>query len=135
MSRVRERFDEEYYRRFYADSETRSVTPAEVRRQMGFVAAYLKHMDLPVRRMLDLGCGLGLMREPLREAFPRASYTGVEWSEHLCDRLGWEHGSVVDYPGRGRFDLVLCHDVIQYLDDTQAARAIDNLSRLTRGVL
>jgi SAM-dependent methyltransferase len=132
---VRRCFDAQYYRRFYGDAATRSVTPAEVRRQVAFVAAYLRHMGLPVRRILDLGCGLGLMRDPLVEAFPAARYAGVEWSEHLCQQLGWEHGSVVDYGGRGRYDLVVCHDVIQYLSDADAARAIDNLARLTRGAL
>ena len=33
------------------------------------------------------------------------------------------------------FDLVVCYDVLQYLDDRTAARAIANLGRLTRGVL
>ena len=135
MADARRCFDAAYYQRFYGDTETRSVTPAEVRRQAGFVTAYLKHMNLPVRRILDLGCGLGLMRAPLLEAFPRARYRGVEWSEHLCERLGWEHGSVVDYVGRGRFDLVICHDVIQYLDARDAERAIKNLARLCRGAL
>ncbi len=133
--RVRQEFDAGYYRRFYADSDTRSVTPSEVRRQVAFVTAYLKHMDLPVRRILDMGCGLGLMRRPLSEGFARASYTGVEWSEHLCERLGWQRGSVVDYAARWPFDLVVCHDVIQYLDDAHAGRAIDNLARLCRGAL
>jgi len=135
MSTVRRQFDAQYYQRFYGDAETRSVTPAEVARQVAFVTSYLKHMDLPVRRILDLGCGPGLMREPFLEAYPRATYTGVEWSEHLCRQLGWEQGSVVDYEGRGRFDLVVCHDVVQYLDDRDASKAIDNLARLARGAL
>lgn len=135
MSRVRTQFDAGYYQRFYADAATRSVTADEVQRQVGFVTAYLAHMGLPVRRMLDLGCGLGLMREPLLAAFPTASYTGVEWSEHLCAQLGWQHGSVVDYRSRSPFDLVVCHDVLQYLDNPQASRAIDNLARLSRGAV
>ncbi len=135
MARVREQFDASYYRRFYGDAATRSVTPAEVARQMAFVTSYLRHLRLPVRRVLDLGCGLGMMRAPLLDAFPRASYTGVERSEYLCERLGWTHGSVVDYQARHPFDLVLCHDVLQYLDDADAGRAIDNLARLCRGAL
>jgi hypothetical protein len=42
---------------------------------------------------------------------------------------------VVDYRARRTFDLVLCHDVCQYLSDAAAARAITNLSRLCHGVL
>ena len=135
MSRVRTRFDAQYYQRFYADAATRSVSGAEVSRQVAFVTAYLAHMNLPVRRVLDLGCGLGLMREPILAAYPAATYTGVEWSEHLCERLGWQHGSVVDFRARTPFDLVVCHDVLQYLDNAQAARAIENLATLCRGAL
>ena len=135
MSTVRDTFDAAYYRRFYQDAATRSVTTAEVRRQVDFVVAYLRHMALPVRRILDLGCGLGLMREPLLAAWPRARYQGVEWSRYLCERLGWEHGSVVDYRARAPFDLVVCHDVVQYLDDARARQAIDNLAALCRGAL
>jgi len=135
MARVREHFDAAYYRRFYGDAATRSVTPAEVARQMAFVTAYLRHLRLPVNRILDLGCGLGLMRAPLLEAFPRARYTGVERSEYLCERMGWLHGSVVDFATRHPFDLVLCHDVLQYLDAAAAGDAIDNLARLCRGAL
>ena len=42
---------------------------------------------------------------------------------------------MVDYLGRGRFDLVICHDVIQYLGNADASRAIDNLASLSRGAL
>jgi len=135
MARVREHFDADYYRRFYGNAATRSVTPAEVRRQMAFLTAYLRHLRLPVRRILDLGCGLGLMRAPLEEAFPRGRYTGVEWSLYLCEQLGWTHGSVVDFSASRPFDLVVCHDVLQYLDDAQAARAVENLAHLCRGAL
>ena len=128
-------FDAAYFNRFYRNSGTRSVTPAEVRRQMDFLCAYLKHLRLPVRRILDLGCGPGLMRKPLSGHFPRARYTGVDVSDYQCRRFGWIHSSVTEYRSRWPYDLVICHDVIQYLDDPDAARAIDNLSQLCRGVL
>ena len=84
--------------------------------------------------MLDAGCGIGLLRAPLMRAFPRAQYTGLEYSEYLCQRYGWTQGSLADWRA-DPFDLVVCYDVLQYLDDRTAARAIANLGRLTRGVL
>jgi SAM-dependent methyltransferase len=84
--------------------------------------------------MLDAGCGVGLLRAPLTRAFPRAEYTGLEYSEYLCERFGWTHGSLATYRA-APFDLTVCYDVLQYLDDRTAARAIANLARLTRGVL
>jgi hypothetical protein len=44
--------------------------------------------------------------------------------------------SVADYAPPEPFDLVFCHDVLQYLkDDREAARALHNLGRLSRGAL
>jgi hypothetical protein len=66
---------------------------------------------------------------------PRARYAGLEASEYLCTRYGWIKGSVVDYMPSKPADLVVCYDVLQYLDDRAASRAIANLGRLTRAAL
>jgi len=129
-----ERFDAEYYRRFYFDSRTAVVSRAEMRARAKLIGCYADHIGLPVRRMLDAGCGVGLLQKPLMRAFPRAKYTGLEASEYLCKRFGWEQGSLTDWSA-DPFDLVVCYDVLQYLDERTAARAINNLARLTRGVL
>jgi SAM-dependent methyltransferase len=130
-----ERFDAGFYRRFYFDPRTRVVTRAEMNRRAEFVAAFARHGGQPVRRILDVGCGLGLMRGPLLRHFPRASYTGLEASAYLCERHGWAQGSAATYAAARPFDLVICHDVLQYLDDREAAAALRNLGRLCRGVL
>ena len=128
------RFDKEYYRRFYFDSRTAVISKAEMRARARLIASYADHIGLPVRRILDAGCGIGLLRAPLIRALPRAQYTGLEYSEYLCARYGWTQGSLASFRA-DPFDLVICYDVLQYLDDRTAARALANLGRLTRGVL
>jgi SAM-dependent methyltransferase len=128
-------FDESYYRRYYRSPRTRVTTPRQIARLGAFVCAYLRHLEVPVRRVLDLGCGLGWWREVIAAQFPRASYQGVELSAYLCRRYGWTRGSAADFQGRGRYDLVICQGVLQYLSDRDAARAIGNLTRLCRGAL
>lgn len=128
-------FDREYYRRFYHDGRTSVTSRAEMAARAQLIAAYTKHIGCPVSSILDAGCGLGLMREPLLRALPGATYAGLEYSEYLCQRYGWMQGSVADYRARQPFDLVVCFDVLQYLDDDSAERALRNLSRLCRGVL
>jgi SAM-dependent methyltransferase len=128
-------FGREYFRRFYLDSETRVVTPAEMRGRARLIAAVLAHACIPVRRILDMGCGIGLMRKPFAAVLPRARYVGVEASGYLCQRYGWLAGSVVDYRPKAAADLVVCYDVLQYLTDRDAARAIANFGRLTRAAL
>ena len=128
-------FDAAYYARYYGDKATRVSGLSDTRKLARFVTGYVDYLGVPVRRVLDAGCGLGRWKLALAEHYPRARYTGLEWSEHLCARFGWDQGSISDYRGRGRYDLVVCQGVLQYLSDADAARAIDNLARLCRGVL
>jgi 2-polyprenyl-3-methyl-5-hydroxy-6-metoxy-1,4-benzoquinol methylase len=130
-----ERFGAAYFRKFYLDPKTRVTTPAEMRARAALIAAILSHAQIPVRSILDAGCGIGLLRKPLAEALPRARYTGLETSDYLCARHGWTQGSVSDFRPRKPSDLVVCYDVLQYLDDRDGARAIANLARLTRAAL
>jgi predicted TPR repeat methyltransferase len=111
------------------------VTRAEMRRRAALIAAFVRHGELPVRRILDAGCGLGLMRAPLLEQFPGSRYTGLELSPYLCRRYGWEEGSLATWTSDRPFDLVVCYDVLQYLGTGEAAEAMRALGRLCRGVL
>jgi SAM-dependent methyltransferase len=111
------------------------VTPAEMATRARLIAAILAQAGIPVRRILDVGCGLGLLRKPFAAVLPRARYTGVDASEYLCARFGWVQGSVVDHVPATPADLAVCYDVLQYLDERDAARAIVNFTRLTRAAL
>ena len=75
------------------------------------------------------------MRTQLKRLLPRAHYVALEASQYLCRRYGWQHGRIEDYRARTPFDLVVCYDVLQYLDGAAAARALANFSRLCRGAL
>src|SRR5882757_6953522 len=129
------RFDAAFYRGFYLDPATRVTTREEVARSAALIATVLQRLDIPVHQILDAGCGLGWMRRPLLKAFPAAAYTGLEVSEYLCAEWGWTQASVTSYRTRQKFDLIICHDVVQYLSDREAARALANLGRWCRGVL
>jgi 2-polyprenyl-3-methyl-5-hydroxy-6-metoxy-1,4-benzoquinol methylase len=128
-------FDSAYFRKYYFDAATRVTTVPEMRGRARLIAAVLNHAGISVRSILDAGCGIGLMRKPFAEAIPRARYRGLEASDFLCSRYQWIKGSVVNFAPRFRSDLVICYDVLQYLDDDDAARALANLARLTSAAL
>ena len=128
-------FDEAYYQRYYFDKKTSVVDPEHVQRLGAFVCSYLQYLRVPVRRVLDVGCGIGLWKAALAQHFPDAIYHGVEYSEYLCTRYGWERGSVVDYQASEPFDLVICQGVLPYLSAADLQRALHNLARLSRGAL
>jgi len=129
------RFDRDYYRRYYFNPRTAVISRAEMRARARLIAAYTLHIGLPVRRILDAGCGTGALRRTLLRHLPRSIYVGLETSEYLCQRYGWEHGRLETYRPEAPFDLVVCYDVLQYLDDRQSGSAIANLARLCRGAL
>lgn len=134
------RFDRAYYDRFYRDPSTRVSDLGAVRKLARLVAAWTDYLEVPVRHILDVGCGLGHWRTAARTLWPRARWHGVEFSEHLCRRHGWTQGSIVDFDplatlGRATFDLVICQGVLQYLDDRDAATALRNLARWSHGAM
>lgn len=130
-----ETFDAAYYERYYERPRTRVASPEDTARLARFVAAYLAQLRVgEVRSVLDLGCGLGWWKDPVQQLFPDAKYRGVEYSDHLVQKLGWEKGSVADYAG-ARADLVVCQGVLHYLDTKTAKRAMANLARLTKKAL
>jgi 2-polyprenyl-3-methyl-5-hydroxy-6-metoxy-1,4-benzoquinol methylase len=128
-------FDSAYFRKYYFNTATRVTTAAEMRGRARLIAAIVRHAAVPVRSILDVGCGVGLLRKPFAEVLPRARYIGLEASDYLCARYKWTKGSVTDFAPRTASDLVVCYDVLQYLDDRDASRAVANLAKLTRAAL
>ena len=128
-------FDAKYYQRYYFDRRTAVASRAEMRARARLIAAMTAHAGLPVRRILEAGCGTGLLRGALRRLLPRAQYVGLETSAYLCRRYGWQLGRIEEFRTRAPFDLVICYDVLQYLDAAAAQGALRNFGRLCRGVL
>ncbi|MBS0365847.1 MAG: class I SAM-dependent methyltransferase [Proteobacteria bacterium] len=128
-------FDREYYQRYYHDLRTAVVGRAEMRIRARLIAAAADHAGLPVRTILEAGSGTGLLAGALRRMLPRAQYTGIEVSEYLCRRYGWRHARIEQFRSRTRYDLLVCYDVLQYLEDAAAERALGNFGRLCRGLL
>ena len=126
-------FDAHYYAKWYGgDIETRQYIADKAAR---FVLSYVEHMDSSVKTVLDLGCGLGLWKKALLKHDRRLKYTGVEFSSHLCRKLGWQQGDVRSYTSATPYDLVICQAVLQYLPDDECEAAIENLARLSRRFL
>ena len=73
-------FDQSYYQRFYYDPRTAVTSRAEMRARARLISAFTTHVGLPVRRILDAGCGTGMLRAPLLRALPKATYVGLaQW--------------------------------------------------------
>ena len=132
---VRRSFDRIFFERFYGEIATRVMTAADVRWRARFVTSYLAHLQIPVRTVLDAGCGTGLWKRALKRIDHRIRYTGIDPSEYLCRRYGWTQSSLTDYRPRDSFDLVVCQDVMQYLTASEVEKGLAVVARACRGAL
>jgi len=135
------RYDEEYFDRWYRGPAA-PKGEGELALQVALsVAATESVLNRPLRTVLDVGAGEGRWHPALREVRPEASYLGVEPSEYAIRRFGESRnlmsGDLAALPTfafERTFDLVVCADVLHYLDDREILGAIDELADLVGGV-
>jgi len=135
-------YDEAYYKRWYAGRGSVTHDALIARRARLALAAAEYVLDRPVRSVLDVGCGEGRWRGPLKRARPGLAYQGVDQSEYVVRRFGRRRnirlgtlGTVGRLGLRKSYDLVVCSDVLHYLPTSEVRRGLVALRRLARGVL
>ena len=134
-------YDEQYFDRWYRGADGVGSGEA-LRRNVALAVAVAESvLDAPLERVLDVGCGEGRWQPVLRGLRPEATYLGIDPSEYAVERFGAERnlrsGSfeelsyhVFDMP----FDLVVCSDVLHYLDDATIRRGLPALEERCGGV-
>lgn len=85
------------------------------------------------RKILDAGCGLGVFSFRLARLFPAADVLGVDLLENSVQgaeyirtqariaNLRFEKGDITSLPYTGRFDLVICVDILEHIKDDLGA--------------
>ena len=128
------RFDEAYFDRYYGDPRTRVTAAEDTREVVRAVASLARFWTLPLQSALDLGAGVGHWRTALEAEVPRLRYIGVDISDAACRRYGHLRKDIARWRLKEQFDLVVCQGVLQYLDDADAERAIENIAAMAGGL-
>jgi SAM-dependent methyltransferase len=136
------RYDREYFDRWYRKVTSRIEGPATLRRRVALAVAMAERfLERPIRSALDIGCGEGRWRGELLRLRPRLVYQGVEPSPYAVARFGARRnivqGAFTDLERLsigGPFDLVICADVLHYLEVEELARGLPELVRQTGGL-
>jgi len=135
-------YDRAYFERWYRNSRHAVGSGHALERKVALALSaaeyYLCH---PVRNVLDVGCGEGAWRKPLRALRPGVEYLGLDSSEYAVARYGKSRnirlatfGQLGELRFDTTFDLIVCSDVIHYVPTPQLRRGLRGIVEMLDGV-
>jgi SAM-dependent methyltransferase len=127
------RFGSDYYRRFYGAGGVHDRD--KIAHLATAVHAMCAWWDVEPTSVLDVGAGPGLWRDWYRDNHPDVKVVSTDVSEYACREFGHQHRDIASWRPRGRFDLVVCHGVLQYPSNSDVEGAIANIAAACRHVL
>ena len=133
-------YDRAYFDRWYRAGDIGG--PARLARKVALAVASAEyHLERPLRSVLDVGCGEGAWRAPLLKLRPKAQYLGFDSSEYAVSRYGrarnLHYGRFADFEMLrpcAPVDLLICSDVMHYLETRELDRGLGGLAELCGGV-
>lgn len=135
-------YDRDYFQRWYRQRSQPRQARERLERKVALAVAMAEyHLDRPLRNVLDIGCGEGAWRKPLRRLRPEVDYLGFDSSEYVVARHGRTRN--IRFAHFGDFevlrpgepvDLLVCSDVVHYLDARELRRGLSGFGELCRGV-
>lgn len=99
------------------------------------------------RRILDAGSGPGVFSFALARRFPRAMVTGIDRQpesiaacRHIADKSGisnvtFQQSNIEEIPSNNYYDLVVCIDILEHIENDEAALKCLHLACTNSGCL
>lgn len=129
-------FDSAYYEKFYVNSQTRAHSGPEVARlAQGLDGMSTWLLQRPLESVAEIGAGPGFMRDWFAKERAKIRYVSTDFSAHACGLFKHRRLDISKQRLRGKFDLVICQGVLQYLDDAACAKALANVTAMTGALL
>lgn len=135
-------YDRKYFERWYRHPRHRVSTRVDLTRKVRMAVSITEFLiNRPIRSVLDIGCGEAAWFPVLRRLRPDVRYVGIDSSEYVIERYAATRNirfgtlATLDKMKSLRAsDLVVCADVLQYVDTAEVERGLRAIRRLTRGV-
>jgi SAM-dependent methyltransferase len=133
-------YDRDYFDRWYRRGGIGDAS--RLARKVALAVATAEyHLERPIRRVLDIGCGEGSWRAPLRKLRPKVEYIGFDGSEYAISRYGRRRNLRLARFADFEYlrpcvpvDLLVCSDVLHYLPTRELERGLPALADLCGGV-
>ncbi|NII09303.1 class I SAM-dependent methyltransferase [Oleiagrimonas sp. C23AA] len=135
-------YDQAYFDKWYRDPAHAVASPAELKRKVAMVLAQAEfYLGRSVRTVLDVGCGEGRWRAPLRKLRPNIDYRGLDASQYVAMRYARSRniglarfGQLGQLRFEHAFDLIICTDVLHYLAPSEIREGLAGFDELLEGL-
>jgi len=139
MSKI---YDRAYFDKWYRQSRHSVNVPGLLSRKAALAVSVAEYyLGREVRTVLDVGCGEGVWRAPLRRLRPEIDYLGLDSSEYAIARYGRARNlrlatfsQLEQLRFDHTFDLIVCSDVMHYLSAEELRRGIIGIADMLDGV-
>jgi len=135
-------YDKAYFDQFYRDPTDRVSTKDGLERKVRLALSIAEFLlARPVRTVLDIGCGEAPWQPVLKRLRRNVRYIGVDSSEYVLERYGATRnikrgtfGGLAELRLPNRIDLIVCADVLQYVETREIERGLRAIRRHLGGV-
>lgn len=134
-------YDRAYFDGWYRQSDVGVGHREFVERKVLLaVAAAEFTLGRRIESVLDVGCGEGIWRAPLRRLRPGVSYLGFDSSDYAIARWGAKRNlrkaglaELASQRLAKSYDLVVCADVLHYVSTAEARAGLAVIGKVTGG--
>jgi SAM-dependent methyltransferase len=135
-------YDREYFEKWYRNSRHAVSSSHLLERKAALAVSVAEYyLGRSVRAVLDVGCGEGVWRKPLRAMRPNVNYLGLDSSEYAIARYGVSRnirlatfGQLGELRFDTTFDLIVCSDVLHYVPAAELKRGLRGIVEMLDGV-
>lgn len=135
-------YDRAYFEKWYRDSRHAVSSRRELERKAALAMATAEYyLGRRIVNVLDVGCGEGVWRAPLKRLRPAVEYLGLDSSEYAIARYGRprnlrlaKFGDLEHRRFDRDFDLIVCSDALHYMRAPELRRGLRGLVAMLDGV-
>ena len=135
-------YDRAYFDQWYRHPRHSVSSPQALERKVALALAVAEYyLGRSVRDVLDVGCGEGVWRKPLKKLRPHVNYLGLDSSEYAIARYGRARnlrqatfGQLGELRFDTNFDLIVCSDVLHYVPAAEMRRGLRGIAEMLAGV-
>ena len=136
------RYDKHYFDHWYRDPHERVATRESLERKVRMAISVTEFLlGRELKSIIDVGCGEASWFPVLRRLRPHARYIGIDSSDYVIERYAKSRNvrrgdlaTLGDLRLPKRVDLIVCADVLQYVDDADITRGLRAIRTLLGGV-